>query len=214
MSVEIFQHYLDSLDSQRSYFLASDIAEFDAWKARFDDMIRSGDVEPAFVMYARFQQRNRERIQYAIDLLAKEPDWTLKENFEFDREKAPWPASTEELDELWRKRVKNDALSLIADGQDLAGGDRYAAQALRARAEALRPGDGRRGVRESHERLRAHLRSALQLLLGAQLRGIPHPDEPQLRGHRRDAADRGRLRQHREPAARRSGCVAAQTGPR
>jgi carboxyl-terminal processing protease len=117
MSASIYQHYLDSLDSQRSYFLASDVAEFDSWKGRFDDMIKSGDVEPAFLMYARFQQRNRERIQYARDLLVKEPDWTAKESFEFDREKTPWPASTEELNELWRKRVKSDGLSLVLAGK-------------------------------------------------------------------------------------------------
>jgi carboxyl-terminal processing protease len=117
MSVDIYQHYLDSLDGQRSYFLASDIAEFSAWKERFDDMIRSGDVEPAFLMYARFKQRNRERIQYARDLLAKEPDWSVKETFEFDREKAPWPATADELNELWRKRVKSDGLSLMLAGK-------------------------------------------------------------------------------------------------
>src|SRR5262245_24325647 len=51
MSEEIFKRYIDSLDSQRSYFLASDIAEFSAYHDRFDDMIRSGDVQPAFAMY-------------------------------------------------------------------------------------------------------------------------------------------------------------------
>ncbi|HMA10835.1 MAG TPA: carboxy terminal-processing peptidase [Steroidobacteraceae bacterium] len=133
MSVDIYHHYLDSLDSQRSYFLASDIAEFDAWKERFDDMIRSGDVEPAFLMYARFQQRNRERIQFAKDLLAKEPDWTLKESFDFDREKAPWPASADELNELWRKRVKSDGLSLLLAGKTWA----EATDTLRQRYERV-----------------------------------------------------------------------------
>jgi carboxyl-terminal processing protease len=133
MSLDIYQHYLDSLDSQRSYFLASDIAEFDTWKERFDDMIRSGDVEPAFLMYARFQQRNRERIQYATDLLAKEPDWTLNERFEFDREKAPWPATAAELDELWRKRVKSDGLSLLLTGKTWA----EATDTLRKRYERV-----------------------------------------------------------------------------
>ena len=56
-------------------------------------MIHSGDLEPAFLMFARFQQRNRERIQHAIDLLDEEPDFTLDESFEFDREKAPWAAN-------------------------------------------------------------------------------------------------------------------------
>src|ERR1700740_3710356 len=93
MSEQVFNRYLDFLDGQRSYFLASDTAEFQQYKFKFDDMIRTGDVEPAFAIFARFQQRNRDRIQQAISLLAKEPDWTLNENFEFERQKAAWPAS-------------------------------------------------------------------------------------------------------------------------
>jgi carboxyl-terminal processing protease len=117
MSGEVYQRYLDSLDGQRSYFLASDIAEFDAYRQKFDDMIHSGDVAPAFLMYARLQQRNRERINHALKLLETEPDLSISETFEFEREKAPWAASTAELDELWRKRVKNDALTLALTGK-------------------------------------------------------------------------------------------------
>ena len=87
-------------------------------------MIRTGDIDPAYLIFARFQQRNRERIQHAIALLSTEPDWTVNESFDFDRSKAPWPATRPTLDELWRKRVKNDALSLHADRQELAGGRR------------------------------------------------------------------------------------------
>ena len=117
MSEQVFNRYLDFLDGQRGYFLASDIAEFQAYKYKFDDMIRTGDVEPAYAIFARFQQRNRERIQQAITLLKTEPDWTVNESFEFERQKAPWPASEAEINELWRKRVKNDALSLLLTGK-------------------------------------------------------------------------------------------------
>jgi carboxyl-terminal processing protease len=133
MSADIFERYIESLDSQRSYFLASDIAEFGTWQNRFDDMVRSGDVEPAFLMYARFQQRNRERIQHAVELLQTEPDWTLDESFEFDREKAPWPATAAELNELWRKRVKSDGLSLLLAGKSWA----EATDTLRKRYERV-----------------------------------------------------------------------------
>ena len=133
MSPDIYQRYIDSLDSQHSYLLSSDIAEFDAYKGRFDDMIKSGDVEPAFLMYARFQQRNRERIKYATELLATEPDWALQETFEFDREKAPWPTSVNELNELWRKRVKSDGLSLLLAGKTWA----EAADTLKKRYERV-----------------------------------------------------------------------------
>jgi carboxyl-terminal processing protease len=63
MSAVVYDRYLDFLDGQRSYFLASDLQEFSLWRLRFDDMIRTGDIDPAYAIFARFQQRNRERMQ-------------------------------------------------------------------------------------------------------------------------------------------------------
>jgi carboxyl-terminal processing protease len=117
MSDVVYQRYLEFLDGQRSYFLAGDISEFNAYRLQFGDMIRTGNIDPAYLIFARFQQRNRERIQHAIALLQTEPDWTLNESFEFDRAHAGWPADQAEMDELWRKRVKNDALSLMLTGK-------------------------------------------------------------------------------------------------
>ena len=131
LSAEVFEKYVDFLDGQRSYFLASDLAEFEVNRLRFDDMIRTGDLEPAYSIFARFQQRNRERLRYALSLLDKQPDWALNESFEFDREKTPWPADLGAMNELWRKRVKNDALSLLLTGKDWPG----AVEVLRKRYE-------------------------------------------------------------------------------
>jgi carboxyl-terminal processing protease len=113
LSEQVFQRYLDFLDGQRSYFLASDIADFQKYRLQFDDMIHTGEIDPAFVIFARFQQRNHERIKYALSQLKSEPDWTLNESFDFDRQHAAWPTSEAEMNELWRKRVKNEALSLM-----------------------------------------------------------------------------------------------------
>src|SRR3982751_7034258 len=106
MSAIVYARFLESIDGQHTSLLASDVADFDQYKLRFDDMIRSGEVDPAFAIFARFQQRNRERVKFAISQLDKEPDWTLNESFEFDREKAPWAATQAELDAWWRKPVQ------------------------------------------------------------------------------------------------------------
>jgi carboxyl-terminal processing protease len=131
LSSLILDRYLDAIDGGRSYFYASDIAEFEKYRYELDDAIKSGDVEPAFVIFRRYQQRSRERMNYAIDLLAKKPDFDVDETFNFDREKEPWPANAAEMNELWRKRVKNDALSLVTAGKPWA----EAADVLRKRYE-------------------------------------------------------------------------------
>jgi carboxyl-terminal processing protease len=133
MSDVVFQRYLEFLDPQRSYLLAGDVNEFSAYRYQFDDMIRTGSIDPAYLMFARFQQRNRERMQYALALLKTEPDWTLDESFEFERTHAPWPADQAQIDDLWRRRVKNDALSLLLTGKQWP----EAADILRKRYERV-----------------------------------------------------------------------------
>ena len=49
MSEVIYQRYLEFLDGQKSYFLQSDINDFSAYRFQFDDMIRTGDVDPAYL---------------------------------------------------------------------------------------------------------------------------------------------------------------------
>jgi carboxyl-terminal processing protease len=131
LSSLILDRYLDAIDGGRSYFYASDIAEFEKYRYELDDAIKAGDVEPAFVIFRRYQQRSRERMNFAIELLNKKPDFTIDETFNFDREKEPWPANAAEMNELWRKRVKNDALSLVTAGKQWP----EAADVLRKRYE-------------------------------------------------------------------------------
>ena len=109
----VLDRYLESLDGLRSYFTASDIEEFERYRYELDDAIREGKLDPAFEIFNRYQQRSRERMKFALAVLEKEPDFTLDESFAFDRRKAPWARDSAELDELWRKRVKNDAISLM-----------------------------------------------------------------------------------------------------
>src|SRR5258708_6293720 len=131
LSSLMLDRYLDAIEGGRSYFYASDIAEFERYRYDLDDAIKAGDVEPAFVIFRRYQQRSRERMTYAIELLNKKPDFDIDESFNFDREKEPWPANTAEMNELWRKRVKNDELSLVTAGKQSS----EAADVLRKRYE-------------------------------------------------------------------------------
>ncbi|MFJ3484189.1 carboxy terminal-processing peptidase [Pseudomonas sp. NPDC090202] len=119
----IYQSYLKLLDPARSYFLASDIAEFDKWRFQFDDFLKSGDLQPGFTIYKRYLDRIKSRLDFAIAQLDKgvdKIDLTTKETLLVDRKDAPWPKNEAELDDLWRKRVKDEVLRLKIAGKEPA----------------------------------------------------------------------------------------------
>jgi carboxyl-terminal processing protease len=113
LSGQVFDRYLESLDASHSYFLQSDVKELEVYRTHLGEAIRTGAVEPAFVIFERLQQRNRAEIKEAIASLDVEPDFKVDEHYDYDRTKAPWPANIDEQRNIWRQRVKNDALSLV-----------------------------------------------------------------------------------------------------
>ncbi|WP_347912598.1 carboxy terminal-processing peptidase [Pseudomonas grandcourensis] len=120
-SVIIYDSYLKLLDPSRSYFMASDIAEFDKWKTQFDDFLKSGDLNAGFTIYKRYLDRVKARLDFALVELNKgvdKIDFTTKESLLIDRKDAPWLKSTAELDDLWRKRVKDEVLRQKIAGKD------------------------------------------------------------------------------------------------
>ncbi len=174
----VLDRFIEQLDGGRSYFLACDIAEFERFRYQLDDAVVGGQLEPVFAIFNRFQVRNRERVNHAVALLKSEPDFSVDEAFEFDRAKAPWAKSNEELNEIWRRRVKNDAVSLMLTEKTWPETRDILQKRYERVRQAHRTGHQRRHLRSVHELVRPCLRSALQLFLAAQLRGIPHPDEP------------------------------------
>ncbi len=121
-SVKVYDRYLDILDNTRSYFTQADINEFRAYRLKLDDAIKTNNLDPAFLIYNRYQQRAIGRLEYALSLLAagiEQFDFKRNESLELDRENAQWAKNINDLDQLWRKRIKNTILNLqMANKED------------------------------------------------------------------------------------------------
>ncbi|MDP0380728.1 carboxy terminal-processing peptidase [Glaesserella parasuis] len=112
-SEKIFNRYIDWLDGSHNTFLQSDIDELRAkYATKLDEELYEGKLDIAFEMYELMTKRRYERYKYALSLLDKEPDLKGQDQIENDREKAPFPKTTTEADELWLQRVKNDIINL------------------------------------------------------------------------------------------------------
>ncbi|NIX93068.1 carboxy terminal-processing peptidase [Pseudomonas fulva] len=120
-SVIIYDSYIKLLDPARSYFTAADIAEFDKWKTQFDDFLKSGNLDPGFTIYKRYLDRVKQRLDFALAELNKgvdKIDFTVNETLLIDRKDAPWLKDQAALDELWRKRVKDEVLRQKIAGKE------------------------------------------------------------------------------------------------
>lgn len=120
LSQVIFNRYLDALDKGKNYFLLSDIESFKSNEFNIDDFLLKGDVQFFYDVFNVYIKRLNERVRSIDSLLNKEFDYTKDENFEFNRDNADWAKNKSELDELWRKRLKNDALTYKLNGKDWA----------------------------------------------------------------------------------------------
>ena len=118
LSEQIFDRYIKQLDYNRNVFLATDIKGFEKYRLDFDSVIARGKLDIAYDIYNLNMKRRLERYEYALSLLEKPFDFTKDESYDYDREEAQWPVSEAELNELWRLKVKYDALNLTLTGKE------------------------------------------------------------------------------------------------
>lgn len=119
MSRRIFKNYLDSLDPNRSFFTRADINRFSKYGDKLDDALRNEDLGVAYEIFKFYREKVKERIDYAMSLVGQDFDFSQNERYRYDRQDMAWPADQAELEEVWRKRVKNDYLLLkLADKPD------------------------------------------------------------------------------------------------
>lgn len=117
-SAQIFDRYLQQLDYRRNVLTQADVDSFKPYINQFDNMLISGELEPAYKMFDVVQKRRYEGFVYALSLLDQEIDFTVPADvYEYDREDAAWPKDQAEINELWRQRVKYDALNLKLTGK-------------------------------------------------------------------------------------------------
>jgi carboxyl-terminal processing protease len=118
LSAKIMNRYIDSLDPDRLIFLQSDIDSFKTGSTDIDDAINQEDLSIPFAIFNIYGQRIVDRMTYARSLLSQKFDFSIQEDYPIVRDKAVWPQTDAERNDLWRKRVKNDWLRLKLAGKD------------------------------------------------------------------------------------------------
>ncbi|WP_422448971.1 MULTISPECIES: carboxy terminal-processing peptidase [unclassified Endozoicomonas] len=111
---KVFDRYLDRLDPNRSFFLLADIQEFQPYRKKLGDSLKSGDLNPAFAIFNRYRERAEERARFMLKQLELGiNNLNLRKNEELviERKDEPWLTSKQAQQRLWIKQFKDSVLS-------------------------------------------------------------------------------------------------------
>ena len=117
-SKKVYDLYLDRLDGGRRWLMQRDVKELDQYQTKLDDEAQAGSY--AFVNRAtELVQEGLDRSQTLYrEILAEPFDFSIKEDAQLDGEKRGWAKNEKELREYWRKSLKYETLTRLADMKD------------------------------------------------------------------------------------------------
>ncbi len=119
LSSQHLDAYIDSLDGSKMFFTAADIKEFEQYRQVMDDQLPEGNLDAGFTIFNRFHQRLETRLESVLATLpetVESMDFTADESYALDTDTREWATEQSELDDRWRKHLKNQVLSLrLAD---------------------------------------------------------------------------------------------------
>ncbi len=111
-SENMFDTYIDLLDSQKKYFLASDYREFKKYKFQLDNQLIDYDVSFFNLSYQRLIQRIKEVEEFYPSILSNPFDFSINEEINLDFENISFSNNNNERRDRWRKRLKYSALDI------------------------------------------------------------------------------------------------------
>ena len=119
ISAMVLNKFIKDLDSQKLYFLKSDIDGFARYRDQLDDLLKVGQVNFAHEVFKIYLQRLDERMVVAHMMIDAPHNFALDESMMVDGDQLSWSADVKELNERWRKRVKYELLSMQLDKTSL-----------------------------------------------------------------------------------------------
>ena len=119
LSQQIFNRYIDNLDGNKSYFVASEVESLrKIYGRRIDDEFLAGKSNAGFAIYNFFLKRAKEKMRYmkaTADTVHF--NFSIPETIDLDHKADPWPADRRQLTDLWKKELKYQWINLKYSGE-------------------------------------------------------------------------------------------------
>lgn len=114
-SKRVYELYMDKLDNGKRFFTQADIKKLEKYQTELDDQAKVGSFEFLDLSIDLFEKRKSQIQEYYKEILAEPFDFTVEEELEVDAKKLDYPKNEKALKELWRKSLKYQTMTRLAD---------------------------------------------------------------------------------------------------
>ncbi|MCC3158740.1 carboxy terminal-processing peptidase [Hymenobacter sp. 15J16-1T3B] len=163
-SRRVYALYLKRLDAGKRFLLQSDIKQLQRYETGIDNEVKQGKTEFLDLSTKLINQRQREAQAIYRELLGKPFDFTAQETIETDVDKLAYPADEAARREAWRRLLKYQTLTRLAELLDEQ--ERQQTKALAAA-----------GAKPSEATMSAPVRTTAQLEADARKQVLKYYDE-------------------------------------
>lgn len=119
---EVIPDYMGVLDGRKIFFRSSDKEEFEKKynSGLYWELYKLGNIDAAYDIFTRYEQRVEDRINWIFDQLdTEENDFVSNDLYQIDRSESEWPADDAAADELWRKRLKYELIAELLNDKTI-----------------------------------------------------------------------------------------------
>ena len=109
-SIKVYDEFIEALDSQKRFFLKSDIEILSKYRLLIDDQINSSDITFFNAAYEALINRISEVEGFYEEILNEPFNFNIDEDISLDYENLKYATNLNDLKNLWRKRLKLSAL--------------------------------------------------------------------------------------------------------
>ncbi|HRO47487.1 carboxy terminal-processing peptidase [Agriterribacter sp.] len=157
-SKEVFSKYLEAIDPEKQIFLKPDVAQLKQFEDKIDDEIHGSPLQSFKAISDVYAQRLLEYLAAYKGILDKPFNFDVDETLVDDKSKMDFAATEKERTEIWRKRLKYQALVRYADL--LATNEKNKAQKdYKSKTNAEMEKEAREKVLQSTNRIAERLRN-------------------------------------------------------
>lgn len=129
------KEFMKDFDSQRLFFLNSDMVDFEKrfGSSLYYNLSDLGNIDAGYEIFYVYRTRAQARVTWIMAELNKEVDLSAKDYYRLDRSKSEWPENAAAADELWKKRLKFELIGEMLNKKSLE----EAKQNIRKRYERM-----------------------------------------------------------------------------